>query len=337
MMTDRRREFWSRYEIAPSASLLGEGRYGSVYRATERATGEIVAIKKVAMEDMDRGIPSTALREVSILRLLEHSPHIVNMRTVFYDYDRGTGSRELNIVFDYMPCDLKKYIQSQKQFISEKIVKRLVLQLMQGTYDMHTAGVFHRDLKPHNLLVKNPNCELPELKIADLGLARTHSVPIASLTHEIGSLHYRAPEVLLGCRYYSHGVDMWSIGCIFAELFTKRTLFPGSSEFHQLITIFQTLGTPDKSSWPASPFLKSWHEFPQWNQNTLNEILPDINPLAFDLIRRLLVINPDERITITEALNHPYFTTDPVDLTLVEEDGSSSGSSSAGQENHYVN
>lgn len=150
-----------------------------------------------------------------------------------------------------------------------------MLQLCKGLESMHIKGFMHRDLKPQNILINKTKPEAPVLKIADLGLGRTHSLPIQELTHEIGSLHYRPPEVLLGTKSYGHAVDMWSVGCIFAELFNRvsfeeqvfplhwnaiqKTLFYGQSEIHQLLAIFQILGTPSGDSWPESLKLRDWY------------------------------------------------------------------------------
>ncbi|KAG2585340.1 hypothetical protein PVAP13_6KG384006 [Panicum virgatum] len=140
-------------------------------------------------------------------------------------------------------------------------------QLCKGVAFVHGRGVLHRDLKPHNLLMDRKTMAL---KIADLGLSRAITVPLKKYTHEILTLWYRAPEVLLGARHYSTPVDMWSVGCIFAELVTNNPLFPGDSELQQLLHIFKLLGTPNEQVWPGVGKLPDWHEYPQWKPTKLS-------------------------------------------------------------------
>ena len=162
----------------------------------------------------------------------------------------------------------------------------------------------HRDLKPQNLLVDKANMIL---KIADLGLGRAFSVPVKSYTHEIVTLWYRAPEVLLGGSHYSTPVDIWSVGCIFAEMARKQPLFPGDSELQQLLHTFKLLGTTDENIWPGVTKLRDWHEFPQWKPQDLKKIGPQLDDNGIYLLQQMLEFDPAKRIHATEALNHPYF------------------------------
>ncbi|KAF4365380.1 hypothetical protein F8388_012536 [Cannabis sativa] len=217
---------------------VGEGTYGKVYRAREKVTGKIVALKKTRLHEDEEGVPPTTLREVSILRMLSRDPHIVRLMDVKQGLNKE-GKTVLYLVFEYMETDLKKFIRSFRQ-TTEKVpldtVKTLMFQLCKGVAFCHGHGILHRDLKPHNLLMDRKTMML---KIADLGLARAFTVPLKKYTHEILTLWYRAPEVLLGATHYSTGVDMWSVGCIFAELVTTQALFPGDSELQQLLHIFK--------------------------------------------------------------------------------------------------
>merc|ERR1712039_777280 len=167
----------------------------------------------------------------------------------------------------------------------------------------------HRDLKPQNLLLKD-NPIIPHLsclKVADFGLGRTFSIPIKSYTHEVVTLWYRAPEILLGATHYGLGVDVWSVGCIFAELLKKTPLFPGDSEFQQLLYIFRFLGTPSENSWSGVERLKDWHDFPQWRQQNFVDSFPGVESHVINLMKRMLTYDPRKRISAKVALTHRYF------------------------------
>lgn len=217
---------------------IGEGTYGKVYKARNKSTGRLVALKKTRLEMEDEGVPSTALREVSLLQMLSHSIYIVRLLSV--ESVDENGKPQLYLVFEYLDSDLKKFIDSYGRGsgnpIPAKTIQSFMYQLLKGVAHCHGHGVMHRDLKPQNLLVDK---EKGLLKIADLGLGRAFTIPLKSYTHEIVTLWYRAPEVLLGSSQYSTSVDMWSVGCIFAELSRKAPLFPGDSELQQLLHIFR--------------------------------------------------------------------------------------------------
>ncbi|KVI05206.1 hypothetical protein Ccrd_016525 [Cynara cardunculus var. scolymus] len=255
---------------------VGEGTYGKVYRARDRATGKIVALKKTRLHEDDEGVPPTTLREISILRMLSRDPHVVRLMDVKQGVNKN-GNTVLYLVFEYMETDLKKFIRSYRQAgenIPPQVVKSLMYQLCKGVAFCHAHGVLHRDLKPHNLLMDRKTLML---KIADLGLARAFTLPLKKYTHEILTLWYRAPEVLLGATHYSTAVDMWSVGCIFAELVTKTAIFAGDSELQQLLHIFRLLGTPNEEIWPGVSKLKDWHEYPQWKPKQISTSVPTLD------------------------------------------------------------
>ncbi|KAF9686564.1 hypothetical protein SADUNF_Sadunf02G0002300 [Salix dunnii] len=318
---------------------VGEGTYGKVYRARERATGKIVALKKTRLHEDDEGVPPTTLREVSILRMLSRDPHVVRcslslslslfFSSIYFlarvsflftsnlcwmglllDVKQGQnkqGKTVLYLVFEYMDTDLKKFIRSFRQTgenIPVKNVKSLMYQLCKGVAFCHGHGVLHRDLKPHNLLMDRKTMML---KIADLGLARAFTLPIKKYTHEILTLWYRAPEVLLGATHYSTAVDVWSVGCIFAELATKQPLFPGDSELQQLLHIFRLLGTPNEEMWPGVSNLMNWHEYPQWKPQSLSSAVTNLDKDGLDLLVQMLQYDPSKRISAKKAMEHPYF------------------------------
>ncbi|KAI4997327.1 cyclin-dependent kinase B1-1-like [Hordeum vulgare subsp. vulgare] len=292
---------------------VGEGTYGKVYKAMDKATGQVVALKKTRLEMDDEGIPPTALREISLLRLLSSSLYVVRLLAVEQTTKGGGagggGKPVLYLVFEFLDTDLKKFVDAYRRGPAPKplpthVVKSFLYQLCKGIAHCHGHGVLHRDLKPQNLLVDK---EKMILKIADLGLSRAFTVPMKSYTHEIVTLWYRAPEVLLGATHYSTGVDIWSIGCIFAEMVRKQALFPGDSELQQLLHIFRLMGTPTEEDWPGVTALRDWHEFPQWKAQRMTRAVPTLETEGIDLLSKMLQFDPANRISAKAALEHPYF------------------------------
>ncbi|KAE8023647.1 hypothetical protein FH972_009319 [Carpinus fangiana] len=221
---------------------IDEGTYGVVYRAKDKKTDDIVALKKVKMEKEKEGFPLTSLREINILLSLHH-PSIVDVKEVVV----GSSLDSIFMVMEYMEHDLKGLMETMKQPFSQSEVKCLMLQLLEGIKYLHGNWVLHRDLKTSNLLLNNRG----ELKICDFGLARQYGSPLKPYTHLVVTLWYRAPELLLGAKQYSTAIDMWSLGCIMAELLSKEPLFNGKTEFDQLDKIFRILGTPNETIWPG--------------------------------------------------------------------------------------
>ncbi|KAJ0493584.1 putative protein-serine/threonine kinase CMGC-CDK-PITSLRE family [Helianthus annuus] len=302
---------------------IDEGTYGVVFRAKDKKTGEIVALKKVKMEKEREGFPLTSLREINILLSFNH-PSIVDVKEVVV----GRNLDSIFMVMEYMEHDLKALMETMKQPFSQSEVKCLMLQLFEGTKYLHDNWVLHRDLKTSNLLLNNRG----ELKICDFGLSRQYGSPLKPYTHLVVTLWYRAPELLLGTKLYSTAIDMWSLGCIMAELLSKQPLFNGKTEFDQLDKIFKTLGTPNETIWPGYsklPGVKVNHvkhplpalgEFLVWlssfcRYNLLRRKFPAtsftgspvLSDAGFDLLNKLLTYDPEKRITAEEALNHEWF------------------------------
>ncbi|KAG9348691.1 hypothetical protein JZ751_029008, partial [Albula glossodonta] len=263
-------------DIFQKIEKIGEGTYGVVYKAKNKVTGQSVALKKIRLDADTEGVPSTAIREISLLKELNH-PNIVKLLDVVHT------EKKLYLVFEYLNQDLKKYMDtSQPVGLPLALVQSYLYQLLQGIAFCHSHRVVHRDLKPQNLLLNQSGA----IKLADFGLARAFGVPMRSYTHEVVTLWYRAPEILLGCKYYSTAVDIWSIGCIFAEMVTKRPLFPGDSEIDQLFRIFKKLGTPNEEVWPGVSRLPDYKSrFPRWSPQDLPQIAPKLQASGLDLLQ----------------------------------------------------
>jgi len=211
---------------------------------------------------------------------------------------------KLYLVFEYLEQDLKKYMDIVKDRFRRTLVKSYLQQLIKGIAFCHSHRVLHRDLKPQNLLIDKEG----NLKLADFGLARAFGVPVRTYTHEVVTLWYRAPEILLGGKQYSTPVDIWSIGCIFAEMHQRAPLFPGDSEIDQLFRIFRGLGTPSEEMWPGvSSYPDYKPSFPQWFAQPLSKLVKDMEPMGLDLLSKMLVYEPTKRISARDALAHPFF------------------------------
>jgi len=189
---------------------IGEGTYGTVYKAKDKRTNEVVALKRVRLDEDDEGIPSSALREVSLLKELNHK-NIVRIQDVLH------SGLKLTIVFEFCDQDLKKYFDTCQGEIDPSIVKSFMYQLLRGLAFCHMNNILHRDLKPQNLLINKNG----ELKLADFGLARAFGIPVRCFSAEVVTLWYRPPDVLMGAKMYSTSIDIWSAGCIFAGTFQE--------------------------------------------------------------------------------------------------------------------
>ncbi|XP_008497990.1 cyclin-dependent kinase 3 [Calypte anna] len=289
-------------EVFQKVEKIGEGTYGVVYKARNKRTGQLVALKKIPLDSEMEGVPSTAVREISLLKELKH-PNIVRLLDVIH------SQKKLYMVFEYLNQDLKKYMDSsQTGKLPSNLVKNYLFQVLQGVSFCHSHRVIHRDLKPQNLLIN----EAGTIKLADFGLARTFAIPVRTYTHEVVTLWYRAPEILLGCKYYSTAVDIWSIGCIFAEMVNRKALFPGDSEIDQIFRIFRTLGTPTEATWSGVTQLPDYkQDFPRWARREMKDIIPSLDQDGRDLLVQLLLYDPSKRISAKAALSHQYFSRSP--------------------------
>lgn len=278
---------------------IGEGSYGIVYKARNRSRDEIVALKKIRLDNESDGVPSTAIREIALLKELNH-PNVVHLIDVII------CEKSLFLVFEYLTQDLKKFLDQQPESIGlpSNLVKSYLWQMLQGIAHCHAHRVLHRDLKPQNLLIDAAG----NIKLADFGLARSLSLPVRTYTHEVVTLWYRAPEILLGSPLYGPSVDIWSIGCIFVEMATKKALFPGDSEIDQLFRIFRTLGTPNETIWKGVGKLPDYKcTFPQWPKQRPTDLNRVMDTDALDLLDKLLTYDPMERTSARQALTHKFF------------------------------
>uniref|UniRef100_A0A9J7Z255 non-specific serine/threonine protein kinase n=1 Tax=Cyprinus carpio carpio TaxID=630221 RepID=A0A9J7Z255_CYPCA len=275
---------------------LGDGTYGSVLMGKSNESGELVAIKR-----MKRKFYSWEecmnLREVKSLKKLNHA-NVVKLKEVIRENDH------LYFVFEYMKENLYQLMKDRTKLFPESVVRNISFQILQGLSFIHKHGFFHRDMKPENLL-----CMGPELvKIADFGLAREiRSRP--PYTDYVSTRWYRAPEVLLRSPVYSSPIDIWAVGCIIAELYTLRPLFPGNSEVDEIFKICQVLGTVKKSDWPEGYQLAAAmnFRFPQCVPTPLKTLIPNATNEALDLMKDLLQWDPKKRPSAAKALRYPYF------------------------------
>lgn len=283
---------------------LGEGTYATVYKGRSRTTNEIVALKEIHL-DAEEGTPSTAIREISLMKELKH----VNILRL---YDVIHTETKLVLIFEYCDRDLKKYmdVHGERGALDPVTVRSFMYQLLKGTAFCHENRVLHRDLKPQNLLINRKG----ELKLGDFGLARAFGVPVNTFSNEVVTLWYRAPDVLMGSRTYSTSIDIWSCGCIFAEMISGVPIFRGRDNQDQLLHIMRIIGTPDErtlrkiATEGGTESQNAGKQYPRYPKIPFQQVLPKASPQAIDLLERLLQFDPSKRITAAEALSHPYFT-----------------------------
>ncbi|KAJ2845655.1 hypothetical protein IWW36_004691 [Coemansia brasiliensis] len=288
---------------------IEEGTYGIVYRARDLATGEIVALKHLKLEQEKNGFPVTSLREIHTLMLAKH-PNIINVREIVV----GKPLNSIYMVMDFMEHDLRTLMEQMREPFRPSEVKSLLWQLCSAVEHLHDNWIVHRDLKTTNLLMASGG----GLRVADFGLARKYSSPLGHMTGLVVTLWYRAPELLLGEKEYSTAVDMWSVGCIFAELFVGQPLLQGRGEIDQINRIFAACGAPNETSWPgfsrlpnAKMFKFSSHADASKRLDRRMRSFEGMTDSAFDLLLRMLTLDPSQRITASEALCHPYFAEHP--------------------------
>ncbi|KAK6935422.1 Protein kinase domain, partial [Dillenia turbinata] len=293
-------------KYVPPIRPIGRGAYGLFYMsmnlaAVNKETHEEVAIKKIIGAFDNRIDAKRTLREIKLLRHMDHE-NVIAIKDIIRP-PKKENFNDVYIVYDLMDTDLHRIIRSDQE-LTDDHCQYFLYQLLRGLKYVHSANVLHRDLKPSNLFL-NENCDL---KIGDFGLARTTS-ETDFMTEYVVTRWYRAPELLLNCSEYTAAIDIWSVGCILGEIITREPLFPGKDYVHQLRLITELLGSPDDSS---LEFLRSDNarryvkQLPQYPRQQFSARFPSMSKGALDLLEKMLVFDPRKRITVDEALCHPY-------------------------------
>ncbi|XP_055822838.1 probable serine/threonine-protein kinase At1g54610 [Solanum dulcamara] len=287
---------------------VGQGTYSNVYKARDRKSGKIVALKKVRFDTSEPESVKFMAREIIILKRLDH-PNIIKLEGLA----TSRMQYSLYLVFDFMQSDLTKLINHTQERLTEPQIKRYMEQLLSGLQHCHERGILHRDIKGSNLLIDKNGM----LKIADFGLANFYQTKTKRpLTSRVVTLWYRAPELLLGSTHYSVGIDLWSAGCLLAEMFVGRPILPGRNEIEQLHKIFKLCGSPTEEYWkkvkPPTTFRPPQHK------PCFGQIFPNLPHSAFPLLYTLLSVEPHLRGTAATALQNEFFTTSPLACGLSE-------------------
>ncbi|CAH8391152.1 unnamed protein product [Eruca vesicaria subsp. sativa] len=324
--------------------LIRHGTFGEVYMAKEIETGEIVALKKIRMNDEMEGFPVTAIREIKILKNLHHenvivlkevvySPvpdkddqraNVINLKEVVYSpvperddqeklvsVDDNKYKGEIYMVFEYMEHDLAGLAYRPGTRFTAPQIKCCMKQLLTGLHYCHVRKVLHRDIKGSSLLIDKKG----NLKLADFTLARTLSLEFpGTLTNQVTTLWYRAPELLLGATEYGPAVDIWSVGCVLAELLNGEPILPGKTEIDQVKKIYELCGSPDGNNWPGVSemplYKRSEPALPL--QRRVIETYWHFDAHALELLECMLVLDPSKRISAKDALDSDYFWSEPL-------------------------
>ena len=297
---------------------IGEGTFGMVFKAEyvgnvdyakKMGIPKIVALKKIKMEDSKEGFPITALREIMIMKKCHHE-NLLEILEIVTSKSLVKNQKKQNVylVFQYMEHDLSGLTLSKYRFELPQI-KYIMYQLLKGVQYLHHNNIIHRDIKCANILINNKG----QIKIGDFGLARNITPNhIKEYTYKVVTLWFRAPELLFGERLYGTAIDVWSCGCVFGELLTGKCPFQGKDEEALVNKICEKCGTPNETNWPGVTKLPLYNKYiPRTNfPNSFNETyknVDNIDEVSLDLFSKMLQLDPKKRITIDEALNHPFF------------------------------
>ncbi|KAL6992983.1 Cyclin-dependent kinase E-1 [Sarracenia purpurea var. burkii] len=324
--SSNRPEWLQQYDLI---GKIGEGTYGLVFLAKIKSNrSKSIAIKKFKQPKDGDGVSPTAIREIMLLREINHE-NVVKLVNVHINH----VDMSLYLAFDYAEHDLYEIIKHHRDKVNHAInpytVKSLLWQLLNGLNYLHSNWIIHRDLKPSNILVMGEGEEQGVIKIADFGLARIYQAPLKPLSDNgvVVTIWYRAPELLLGAKHYTSAVDMWAVGCIFAELLTLKPLFQGQEvkaipnpfQLDQLDKIFKVLGHPTQEKWPTLGNLPHWqsdlqhiqgHKYDNPGLYSVVHLPPKGH--AYDLLSKMLEYDPRKRITAAQAIEHEYFRSEPL-------------------------
>ncbi|XP_047321448.1 mitogen-activated protein kinase homolog MMK2-like [Impatiens glandulifera] len=297
--------FGNMFEVSrkyvPPLRPVGRGAYGLVCAAVNSETKEEIAIKKVG-NAFDNVIDAKrTLREIKLLCHMDHE-NVVAIKDIIRPPNKE-NFKDVYMVYELLDTDLHQIIRSD-QPLTDDHCQYFIYQLLRGLRYVHSANVLHRDLKPSNLFL-NANCDL---KIGDFGLARITS-ETDFMTEYVVTRWYRAPELLLNCSDYTGAIDVWSVGCILGEILNREPLFPGKDYVHQLKLITELLGSPDDADLAflrADNARKYFKLLPKYPKQQFSARFPNMSPLAIDLMEKMLIFDPNKRITVEEAICHPY-------------------------------
>lgn len=301
---------------------LGEGTFGEVHKARSHDTGRIVALKKILMHNEKDGFPITALREIKLLKMLDH-PNVLKLEEMAVERSKGEGRKRatMYMVTPYMDHDLSGLLENPSVHFTEPQIKCYMLQLLEGLRYLHANKILHRDMKAANLLINNKGI----LQIADFGLARPYDddppqpgkgggEATRPYTTLVVTRWYRPPELLLQLRHYTTAIDMWGVGCVFGEMFKGRPILAGNSDLNQAQLIFDLVGSPNEENmpgWGSLPGCEGVTSF-QYRPSTLRHVFREQGPAAISLLSELLKLDWRKRINAMDALEHPYFKNAPL-------------------------
>lgn len=291
--------------IYEEVALIGYGAYGMVYKARSSKSESFVALKKVRIPLTEDGVPIPIIREIALLKQLENfaHPNIVRLLDICDGKRSPTDPKHftLHLVFEHVEQDLSSYLKHcPPPGLAADRIRDIMFQIMTGVDFLHSNRIVHRDLKPQNILIATSG----QVKLADFGLARIYE-EMQTLTTVVVTLWYRSPEVILKSSYASP-VDIWSCGCIFAELYTNKPLFAGRSESDQLGKIFRLIGCPREEEWPKDISI-SWRIFSSYKTCDWQQMIPDMEPDARSLLRQMIHFDPNRRMNAKQILEQEYF------------------------------